>query len=117
MLDGDAGMRPLVGHSRDDADLVIAPLDRADPGGATQRRVLAVGRCDQPGAQARSVVERDFGGGLGRAPIGDAAPADQSKARQRARPVEEDAAQDPVLDDVAERHAHRRCCGISSRQS
>ena len=37
-------------------------------------------------------------------PIGEAAAPEQGQARQSARPVEEDAAQDAVLDDVAERH-------------
>ena len=104
MLDGDAGMRPLVRDGRDDADLPVAPFDRADSGDMAQRRLVAVGGGDEPGAQARAVVERDIGAGFGRVRRGDAASAAQRKARQGAGAVEQHAAQDAVLDDIAERH-------------
>src|SRR5437764_375589 len=51
MLDGDAAMRPLVLHGRDDAGLAVAPFDGADTGGAPQWRVLPVGGGDQGPAQ------------------------------------------------------------------
>ncbi len=104
MLDGNAGMRPLVRDGRDDADLPVAPFDRADSGDMAQRRLVAVGGGDEPGAQARAVVERDIGAGFGRVHRGDAASAAQGKARQGAGAVEQHAAQDAVLDDIAERH-------------
>ena len=117
MLDGNAGMRPLVRDGRDDADLPVAPFDRANPSHMAQRRLVAVGGGDEPRAQARAVVERDIGAGFGRVHRGDAASADQGEARQGAGAVEQHAAQDAVLDDIAERHRVVGVCGISSRQS
>src|SRR5205814_418122 len=55
MLDGDAGMRPLMLHGRDDAGLAVAPFDRADAGGAPQRRVLPVGGGHEPRAELRAI--------------------------------------------------------------
>ena len=104
VFDRDAGVRALVRDGRDDADLTVAPLDRADAGGAAQRRFFPVRGGNEPGAQARAVVEHDLGAGSGRVHRGNAALTDQPETWQRAGAVEQDAAQDAVLDDIAERH-------------
>ncbi len=103
MLNRDAAMRVLVRHGRDDAGLLVTPLDGADPGRLAQWRVLAVGRDDEAGAQPRAVGEHDRGAGLARLHCGDALRRQQPEARQRRGAPQQRAAQYPVLDDVAER--------------
>ena len=58
---GDAAMRPLVSDGAYDSGLVVAPFDGAQPGGAPQRRVPAIGCDQQEGGEVAPIVERDPG--------------------------------------------------------
>ena len=105
MLDGDAGMRPLMLHGRDDAGLAVAPFDRADAGGAPQRRVLPVGGGHEPRAELRAIGQPHDSAALIGGHRGHGARRQQLEARQDRGAVEQRAPQHPVLDDVAERRA------------
>ncbi len=96
-------MRPLVPDRADDAGLRIAPLDSPDPGGAAQRRERAIGGGEQGAADAAALGEGD--GDIARLALRPGRPGRRQmvQVRQRANAREEGAAQDAVLDDVAER--------------
>jgi hypothetical protein len=103
MLDRDAAVRAGMAHGGDDAGLLVAPFDRPDPGGAAQRRILAVGGDDQPAGESFAVGQGDRRPGRRRLHRRDRARGDEAQARQGAGAAEQDPAQYSVLDDIAER--------------
>ena len=103
MLDRDAHMWALVAHCRYDCGLPIAPFDRANPGRTAQRRICAIGGSDQARCHPASVGKGcgcRTGRGFNRV---DFERCQQRQTRQRARMIEQGAAQHLVLDDPAER--------------